>query len=183
MADLNYAGIVLPDGNSYQTAGEYVPYSSTVSTPISDVSVQNLAPEYDPTLTYSVKDWCVYNGVLYQCNTAIATPEAFDSTKWAAKKVADAIGRIREVRSGKATYSGLKGGGWADRVTVTITFDEPMPNATYTAFAMVNDAYSDFPFIRIFPFSRTVNGFVATCINQSGNSPAVDGEFDWIVIG
>jgi hypothetical protein len=103
MSEINYKGIKLPDGNSYQTAGEYVPYSSTVSTPISDASVQNLAPEYDPTSTYSVKDWCVYNGVLYQCNTAIATPEAFDATNWTAKKIVDMTGSDIPVSDTDAT--------------------------------------------------------------------------------
>lgn len=52
-------------------------------------AVENLADSYDSTSTYSVGDWCVYEGTLYQCNTAITTAEAFDSTKWDAKKVVD----------------------------------------------------------------------------------------------
>lgn len=52
-------------------------------------AVENLADSYDSTSTYSVGDWCVYEGTLHQCNTAITTAEAFDSTKWDAKKVVD----------------------------------------------------------------------------------------------
>lgn len=51
----------------------------------------NLAPDYDATSTYAVGDWCIYNGTLYQCNTAIPTAEAFDPTHWTAKKVVDEL--------------------------------------------------------------------------------------------
>ena len=37
---------------------------------------------YDPTATYAVGDYAIYADALYRCNTAISTPEAFDSTKW-----------------------------------------------------------------------------------------------------
>ena len=56
----------------------------------------NLAPDYDATSTYAVGDWCIYNGTLYQCNTAIPTAEAFDPTHWTAKKVVDAFADIED---------------------------------------------------------------------------------------
>lgn len=42
----------------------------------------SLAPAYDQTLTYEVGDLVMYETLLYECITAIATPEAWDSTKW-----------------------------------------------------------------------------------------------------
>lgn len=42
----------------------------------------SLAPAYDQTLTYEVGDLVMYDTLLYECITAIATPEAWDSTKW-----------------------------------------------------------------------------------------------------
>lgn len=56
----------------------------------------NLAPDYDATSTYAVGDWCIYNGTLYQCNTAIPTAEAFEPTHWTAKKVVDAFADIED---------------------------------------------------------------------------------------
>lgn len=56
----------------------------------------NLAPNYDANSTYAVGDWCIYNGTLYQCNTAIPTAEAFDPTHWTAKKVVDAFADIKD---------------------------------------------------------------------------------------
>lgn len=50
-------------------------------------ALENLAPEYDATATYSVGDYVTYNKDLYRCITAIATAEAFDDTKWTAVKV------------------------------------------------------------------------------------------------
>lgn len=46
---------------------------------------QNLSTsteEYSPLKTYVVGDYCIYEGYLYKCRTAIPTPEAFDSSKW-----------------------------------------------------------------------------------------------------
>ena len=56
----------------------------------------NIAPDYDATSTYAVGDWCIYNGTLYQCNTAIPAAEAFDPTHWTAKKVVDAFADIED---------------------------------------------------------------------------------------
>ena len=56
----------------------------------------NIAPDYDATSTYAVGDWCIYNGTLYQCNTAIPVAEAFDPTHWTAKKVVDAFADIED---------------------------------------------------------------------------------------
>ena len=61
----------------------------------------NIAPDYDATSTYAVGDWCIYNGTLYQCNTAIPVAEAFDPTHWTAKKVVDAFADIEDELDGK----------------------------------------------------------------------------------
>lgn len=50
-------------------------------------SIENLAPAYDPTLTYAVGDLVTYideqnSGKLYKCIVAIGTPEAFNINKW-----------------------------------------------------------------------------------------------------
>lgn len=37
---------------------------------------------YSDSSTYAVGDFTIYNGVMYVCDTAVETPEAFDSTKW-----------------------------------------------------------------------------------------------------
>lgn len=49
----------------------------------------NLAETYDDTATYEVGDYCVYNGVLYKCITAIDEAEEFDPTKWESCLITD----------------------------------------------------------------------------------------------
>lgn len=53
---------------------------------------QNIAEDYDDTLTYSVGDYVIYNGLLYKCDTAVSTAEAFDPTKWTHVVVTDEMG-------------------------------------------------------------------------------------------
>lgn len=50
-------------------------------------ALDDIAPAYDATATYSVGDYVTYNKALYKCTTAITTAEAFDDTKWTAVKV------------------------------------------------------------------------------------------------
>lgn len=74
-----------------------------------------VADEYDPTKTYAVGDYCLYDLALYQCNTAITTAEAFNSTHWTQVNVADRLPTkvedgvlvIGDAASGEAT--GLHG--------------------------------------------------------------------------
>jgi hypothetical protein len=46
-----------------------------------------ISEEYDSTSTYAVGDYCIYEGVLYKCNTAIATAEAWTAAHWTATAV------------------------------------------------------------------------------------------------
>lgn len=50
-------------------------------------TIDNLAPAYDPTLTYNVGDLVTYidaenSGKLYKCIVAVTAPEAFNINKW-----------------------------------------------------------------------------------------------------
>ena len=56
------------------------------------VYVQNIANEYDPTSTYDVDDFCIYEGVLYKCIVAISTPEVFTPAHWTSTLVVDNFG-------------------------------------------------------------------------------------------
>ena len=51
--------------------------------------LSNFADAYDDTSTYDVGDCVIYNGVLYQCNTAITVAEEWDATHWTAVKAVD----------------------------------------------------------------------------------------------
>lgn len=45
-------------------------------------SITNLAPAYDPTITYAVDDLVTADGKLYKCIVAVTSPEQFDINKW-----------------------------------------------------------------------------------------------------
>ena len=45
-------------------------------------SITNLAPAYDPTITYAVNDLVTAEGKLYKCIQAVSSPEQFDINKW-----------------------------------------------------------------------------------------------------
>ncbi len=67
-------------------------------------ALDDIAPAYDATATYSVGDYVTYNKTLYRCTTAISTAEAFDDTKWTAVKVGG------ELKSHDARISDLEAG-------------------------------------------------------------------------
>ena len=50
-------------------------------------AVEALASEYSTSATYAVGDYCVKDGVLYRCTTAIATAESWTAAHWTATKV------------------------------------------------------------------------------------------------
>ncbi len=69
---------------------------------------ENLAPAYDANAgVYAVGDFVSYDGTLYQCNTAIATPEAFDATKWTAVKVTEISSGASVIQLTQAEYTAL----------------------------------------------------------------------------
>lgn len=58
----------------------------------------NTADEYDATAAYAVGDYCLYEGDLYKCNTAIATGgEAWNSTHWTATQIMDEVATAVDV--------------------------------------------------------------------------------------
>lgn len=51
----------------------------------------NLAQEYDSTIPYAEGAYCLHLGLLYQANTAIPSPEAWNSAHWTQVRAADAL--------------------------------------------------------------------------------------------
>lgn len=65
-------------------------------------TITNLAPAYDPTLTYAVDDLVTYidgqgSGKLYKCIVAVETPEAFNINKWDDITASDCFSTIGEI--------------------------------------------------------------------------------------
>lgn len=65
-----------------------------------------ISSEYDPTSSYAVGDYCMYNDERYCCNTAIASGgETWNSAHWDVAKVDDDISAIKSSLSNKANKS------------------------------------------------------------------------------
>lgn len=57
--------------------------SHTSKNAVQNKAVTNaLAGAYDATATYAVGDLCIYDGILYECTTEIATAEAWNAAHW-----------------------------------------------------------------------------------------------------
>lgn len=70
--------------------------------------VENIASEYNNTLTYKVGDYCMYENKLYKCITEITTAESFDSNKWEDTTVFDEIKIKNRITSGGETKVGYQ---------------------------------------------------------------------------
>ena len=71
--------------------------------------VTNNAPAYDSTKTYAVGDLCSKDNVVYECNTAITTAEAWTAGHWTAKSLGEVLSSvkqdIKDVDGIKLTYT------------------------------------------------------------------------------
>ena len=64
--------------------GEGTAESGTSNAPFYTLGTRypSTAPQYDSTSTYEAEDYCVYNGKVWRCVSAISTPEAFNTDHW-----------------------------------------------------------------------------------------------------
>lgn len=58
-------------------------------------SITNLAPPYDPTITYVLDALVTEAGKLYKCIVAVDTPEQFDVNKWDDVTTSEVYARVR----------------------------------------------------------------------------------------
>lgn len=80
--------------NEEQYSNDLTTEDKTLTGAINELLVYalNIADEYDPTSTYDVDDFCIYEGVLYKCTTAIAVAEAWTPAHWTSTLVVDNFG-------------------------------------------------------------------------------------------
>ena len=64
----------------------------------------NFATEYDSTLTYTVGDYVIYDGLLYKCITAVTTAESFDASKWVQTDCGTELDALNEDMDGLFKY-------------------------------------------------------------------------------
>ena len=59
----------------------------------------NLAADYSSSKTYSVGEYCIYNGSLYRCTTAITTAESWTAAHWTAAAVGNDLADFKRFSS------------------------------------------------------------------------------------
>jgi len=84
-------------------------------------SITNLAPAYDPTITYAVDDLVTAEGKLYKCIVAVVTPEQFDINKWDDVTTSEVYLR----HNNYSRYVGVN--------SVSATSDSSLTNSTFLA--------------------------------------------------
>lgn len=57
---------------------------------------ENIAAEYSASSTYAVGDYCIYDGQLYRCTTAITTAEAWTAAHWTMATVGGELTDLKE---------------------------------------------------------------------------------------
>lgn len=204
--DMTFAGITLPVSAGVKSVENTLNY---LLDSVGGDPNGNISDSYDPAAAYVKGDLCIYENVLYICTAP--TTGTFDPSKWTATTIDNVIGDLSylttshksslvdavneldsdlsnlptEIRSGIGNYSGLKGGGHPNRVTVPITFSTPMKNKDYAVFIVISDAYPDYPYVQGYCFggSRTANGFTATILSISSDTTTeVSGSFYWVAV-
>ena len=76
-----------------------------------------VAEEYDSTSTYSVGDYCIHEGSLYKCTTAITVVGAWDSNYWTETLVMDEV----SAGGGGASWTDVTGTLSAGSTTITLS--------------------------------------------------------------
>lgn len=56
---------------------------------------QLISDKYSDESTYAVGDFCIYEDSLYVCNTAISTPEAWNSAHWDLTRVDEELKQVK----------------------------------------------------------------------------------------
>ena len=112
----------------------------------------NFAEEYDATATYAVGDYCIYDGVFYQCNTAIASGgEAWNAAHWDQTSVADAVsnsggGDVEIIDATSGSLPADKGYSYIDSIidTKVVAVKYKVNNKIMTFILTRVDGYSAF---------------------------------------
>ena len=72
----------------------------------------NVAANYDSSETYAVGDYCLHDGSLYKCTTAISSPESWTAGHWTQIKIAGELSSLSDhiaTLQGKISASDISG--------------------------------------------------------------------------
>lgn len=83
--------------------------ANTAATNANNVATNIIAPAYSTSSTYKVGNYCIYNGYLYRCTTAITTAEEWTAAHWVSVKLGDDVADLKRAlndtnRAGKIPF-------------------------------------------------------------------------------
>lgn len=82
-------GYIHFDNNS-----RYVEISNANVVKTGYINDKNLAADYDPTATYNVGDYCMYQNELCVCTTGISVAEEWNGSHWQRTRMSDIVGNV-----------------------------------------------------------------------------------------
>lgn len=141
----------------------------------------NTASAYSSSSTYAIGDYCIYNGTLYKCNTAITTAESWTAAHWEACKTST---EIKNCLSSLPNFISLYGLTSSAANSLKMA-DFPVDRCVYINSSIhpsdtTQTAFSDEPFFRftgvVFTISQTqssITGSIQIACGLSGD------EFFW----
>ena len=108
------------------TADDFIKNKPAIPTKVSDLTNDSgyiggdvVADEYSTSSTYAVGDYCLYDGDLYRCTTAITTAEAWNSAHWTmvtiGEEITDLKGDIAVKVAAKDRTGTLTTSGWSNK--------------------------------------------------------------------
>lgn len=78
----------------FDNDSKYVEISNANVVKTGYINDKNLAADYDPTATYGVGDYCVYQNKLFVCTTDISVAEEWDGSHWQRTSMSDIVGNV-----------------------------------------------------------------------------------------
>lgn len=104
LSESNMAYDFTDDGNGNITITESNREDETINPTI-------IADNYSPSATYAIGDYCLVDNILYRCNTAITTAEAWTPAHWTSIKLANDVkvtgDKIADLKSAFDEYDQL----------------------------------------------------------------------------
>lgn len=121
-----------------------------------------IAATYSSSSTYKVGDYCIHDGGLYRCTTAITTAEAWTSGHWTAAKIGPDVSELKSALQNGLLFA------HADTIPVhqgVIQMDTGLPDSSYSKWCYTDylgyDAvlsYKTTKYIKMFVLAYNKNG-------------------------
>ena len=78
----------------FDNDSQYVKISNANVVETGYINDKNLAADYDPTATYGVGDYCVYQNELFVCTTDLSVAEEWDGSHWQRTSMSEIVGNV-----------------------------------------------------------------------------------------